>query len=477
MSPGSIALARPQRMLPVLAALALAPALGWAVTRADTHQAPDLLFEVLLAVLVLVCCWRWRWGVGVVLLYVTVEGAVTNALFPQTTPLLFKDILLAATYSGFLIRVWRRQEAWPPARLVVWPLAALAALCLAEALNPSGVDLPVALVGIRVLLFYAPLYVLGVALAKDAGALPRLTRLVLYTSLPIALVGIFEWLRGSEAVATLGPGFARSIWVIGPESGAQLIYRPTSTFAFVGHYGAYLLFIAVLSFAMLHMRLRLRERWAMVAVFLIAIVAVAVEAQRTTWVLLPAAAVGMYLLHRERRGLLRALPALAAAVGLAAAVAGPVLSSRLPLLTSGVDFYRDRFYNTTGGAFASSNLLSLDAVIGHGTGTALGAIRYVTGGVVPSAFESGWFIPFYMFGALGLIVYVWLYSAVLAAGWRGSRRLPVGERWLGVALLCFLFLTAAVDGPITTPPTNIYFWLFAGLLAGCPPVVQRGDRA
>lgn len=473
----SIRLAAPPRAvqsLPLLGALAAA-AVGWLVVRTDIRQAPLPLAELLLGVAALVCVFRWRWGVCTVLVYVTVEGAVTNALFPLTAPLLFKDILLGATYCGFLMRVCRRQEAWPAAGLVVWPLAALAALCVVEALNPSGVDLPVTLIGIRVLLFYAPLYVLGVALARDAGVLPRLTRLVLYISLPIALFGIFEWVRGPEAVAMLGPGFARSIWIIGPEAGPLMIYRPTSTFAFVAHYGAYLLFIGVLSFATLHMRLRLRERWAMVGVFVTAMVAVAVEAQRTTWVLLPAAAIGIYLLHREGRGLLRALPVLAAGVGLAAVVAGPVLSNRLPLLASGITIYQNRLYGGAGGAFENANLWSLDALIGHGTGTALGAIRYVTAGAVPSTFESGWFMPFYMFGVLGLFVYAWLYGAVLLEAWRGCGRMPVGERWLGVALVCFLFLTAAVNGPITYPPTNVYFWLFAGLLAG-RTAVREGPR-
>jgi len=310
------------------------------------------------------------------------------------------------------------------------------------------------------------LYVLGMALATDMAMLPRLVRLVLYTSIPVTLFGIYEWKMGPDAVAALGPGFARSIWIIGGEATPQLIFRPTSTFTFVGHYGAYLLFVGILAFAVLHLTLGMRERLLLMAVFATAMVAMVVEAQRTTWVLFPMAVIGLYLLHRDRGGLLRGVPVLAAGVGLAVLVGGSVLSNRLPLLAGGLDVYRNRLAGTTGGAFAQANLLSLDALIGHGTGTALGAIRYVTGGSIPASFGSGWFIPFYMFGGLGLLVYAWLYGAVLKQTWQGCQAMPAGERWLGLAVLCLLFLTGAVNGPITSPPSNVYFWLFAGLVAG-----------
>ncbi len=465
MRAGMAVMPRPVPALPVVSGVVLAGAAAWIVVRADASQSPTVLAEGLLGAVALICAWRWRIGIYAVLVYLTVEGLVTNTLYPRTTPLLFKDALLAATYLGFLFRVWRREERWP-ATVVVWPLLALAGLCAAEALNPSRVPIQVVLIGMRVLSFYTPLYVLGMVLARDVAIVPRMVRLVLYTSLPVTLFGIWEWQRGPHAVAALGPGFARSIWVIGGESMPQWIFRPTSTFTFVGHYGAYLLFVGILAFAVLHLPLGLRERLLLVGVFVTATVALVVEAQRTSWVLFPMAVIGLYLLHRDRGGMLRGLPVLAAGVGLAVLIGGSVLNNRLPLLTMGLDVYRDRLAGTTGGAFAHANLLSLDALIGHGTGTALGAIRYVTGGSIPSAFESGWFIPFYMFGVLGLLVYGWLYGAVLKETWQGCRAMPSAERWLGLAVLCFLFLTAAVNGPVTSAPSNVYFWLFAGLVAG-----------
>jgi hypothetical protein len=448
------------------AGAALAAGLGWMVVRYQAADRPMLMLEGLVALATLACVWRWRLGIYAILLYVTVEGVAINATYPRTTTLLFKDVLLAGTYIGFALAVASgRWKLIIPAGFA-WPLGALAGLCAAQALNPSGVPIPVTLVGFRVLLFYTPLYLLGIALARDRDVLVRLLRLVLYASIPITLFGIIEWLVGPGLARDLGPGFSRSVWIIGWEALPQMIYRPSSTFTFVGHYGAYLFFIALVGFAALHRPMSLRERVLMTGAFLAAMVAVVVEAQRTTWILLPLGAFGTYVLVRNGRAILRAFPVVAGGIALAVMVGGPVLSNRLPILTSGLGAFRDRLYGTTGGAFQYANYTNLEAFIGHGTGTALGAVRYVTGGVVPSAFETGWFTPFYMFGYLGLLVFVWLYAAVLYQVWRGIQTIPSDERWPATAVFWFLALTAALNGPITYPPTNIYFWLFAGVVAG-----------
>jgi hypothetical protein len=105
-------------------------------------------------------------------------------------------------------------------------------------------------------------------------------------------------------------------------------------------------------------------------------------------------------------------------------------------------------------------------MIGHGTGSALGAVRHVTGGSAPAQFESGWYIPLYMFGAVGPVAYLFLYGVVLRLTWVGLRTLASDRRWLGGAIFSYLVMTAAVTGAINYPPANVFFWLFAGLLAG-----------
>ncbi len=195
---------------------------------------------------------RWRWGILAVLVYVTVEGLVGNLLYPETYPVLLKDGLIAGAYVGFGTSLLVQQERWMVPKWVVYPYVALVALCVVETFNPRGYDPLVALVGFRVLVFYVPLFVLGFHLVRSGLETDRLAVFLILASIPITAFGIAEYLVGPDAVASLGPGFARSIWIVGPEATSDVIFRPASTFAFVGHFGSYLLFLGVVGFAALH---------------------------------------------------------------------------------------------------------------------------------------------------------------------------------------------------------------------------------
>ena len=424
---------------------------------------------------------QWRRGVYVILAYVTIEGFVANVFYPSTVPLFFKDFLIAGAYLGFLVP-FLRGRTWEvvPSNLL-WPFGVLVLLTAVQAFNPRGLDPAVALVGARVLLFYIPLYALGFHLGRKPEASDRLVRFVLITSLPIISYGIFQYYVGPDFVVALGAGFARTVWIIGPEATQDFIYRPASTFSFVGHFGAYLLFITIMAYASLHTRSRWGGRLLTSAIFGVAAVAVVLQSQRITWLLLPVAVVGIYLLNRNPRGMARGAPVAMLGLLVAMILGGSVLENRIPILTSGAGVYSDRLEQTIR-PFESS-FFSADALVGHGTGTALGAARHVTGGQVPKAFESGWFRPFYMFGVWGLLVYLWLYVAVLRAAWAGVRRVAPDQRWVPVALFVYLLLIVAIYGLVTLPPANVYFWLFAGVLAGRawteawpPPPVRASER-
>jgi hypothetical protein len=440
--------------------------LAWDLPRASVLFGAAAAFTVTL---------RWRWGVVAVLVYVTVEGLVGNLLYPETFPVLLKDGLISGAYLGFAASlVAQRQGLMVPAS-VLRPFVALVALCVVDSFNPRGYDPLVALVGFRVLVFYIPLFALGVHLSRTGVTADRLAVFVLLASIPITVFGIAEYLAGPHAVASLGPGFARTVWIVGPEATTDFIFRPASTFAFVGHFGAYLLFIGVIGFAALHLPASAPGRVLRATAFALASVAIVLQSQRTTWVLLPVAMLAIYLLNGRLRGAVRAAPVLVAAIALVATVGAPVLENRLPGLTSGLDPFANHLAPIV--ASFTSNLSASDLLIGHGTGTALGAARYVTGGNAPGQFESGWFQPFYMFGIWGLLAYLWLYSAVLRAAWQGVRSLPAERRWLSTGLFVFLLLTAAVSGPINYPPTNVFFWLFAGLLTGQAVLARQAVRA
>ena len=307
--------------------------LGWDFARATVLIGAGIAFAATL---------RWRWGILAVLVYVTVEGLVGNLLYPETYPVLLKDGLIAGAYVGFGTSLLVRQEQWMVPRWVVYPFVALVALCVVESFNPRGYDPLVALVGFRVLVFYIPLFVLGFHLVRSGMGTDRLAVFLIIVSIPITAFGIAEYVAGPDVVAALGPGFARSIWIVGPEATSDLIFRPASTFAFVGHFGSYLLFLGVVGFAALHAPASLPGRLALTVAFALAGVAIVLQSQRTTWVLMPVAILLIYVLNRQLRGASRAAPVVLIAIALVATVGAPVLENRLPGLTSGVDPFANR---------------------------------------------------------------------------------------------------------------------------------------
>lgn len=438
--------------------------IGWGIGRVTV---------LALAAPVFVAALNWRRGIYIVLAYVIVEGAVANVLYPSLASLFIKDALVICAYAGFAGCLLKRSEDWLVPASIVRPFLFLVAIVVLGGLNPNGVAILVTLIGVRTLLLCVPLYALGFHYARDADAVGRLVRFVLITSLPVVLFGIYQYVAGPEALAALGEGFERTVWMVGTEATEDMIYRPASTFAFVGQFGAYLFFITLLAFAEVHSPARTMGRGLATLIFWCSAVAVVLQSQRTTWVLLPIAVVLIYVLNGSVKTTLRAAPAWVAGVALAVIIGAPVLENRLPVLVGG-GIFADRIESASGG-FASTMFTS-QALIGHGTGTALGAARYVTG-EAPAAFESGWYGPFYMFGIWGILVYVWLYAAVLHAAWKGMRAAPDGRRWLMAALFTYLLLMAAVSGPINYPPSNTYFWLFAGALAGHAAGAARQVRA
>ena len=90
---------------------------------------------------------QWRQGIYLILVYVTIEGFVTNLLYPSTLPLLYKDFLIAGAYLGFLLPILQghKQEVAPSS--VVRPTVVLARLSLVRGFNPRGPDPAVAVIG------------------------------------------------------------------------------------------------------------------------------------------------------------------------------------------------------------------------------------------------------------------------------------------------------------------------------------------
>ena len=414
-------------------------------------------------------CLIWRLGVFVLLAYVTIEGLISNLVYPLLYPAtaLIEDALVLAVYAGFALEWYRTRSPVRVPRSLAWPFVFLLAVASVESFNPDVPNALVPLVGFRVLFLYMPLYVIGLNMVRSRAELERLVRFVLVGALPIVLFGVVQFYLGPHFVESLGSGWARTVWIVveaRPDgTTSDPTFRPASTFEFVGQFALYLFFVTLLAFAAGHSNVRARWRLLYIVAFFVSVTGVVIQSARTNWFLLPVAMLGVYALAARSKRVLLVLPVLATAVGAAILAGGPVLAVRVPFLLANFDTIVLQHFTPTLAAFARS-LPTPAALWGHGTGTALGAIRYVTGSA-PLAFELAWFQPFFMFGVLGLAGYVWLYAAVVRACWRGLMAVASRERWIPAGLFVYVLFTFIIEGLVNYPPANVYVWLCAGALA------------
>jgi hypothetical protein len=452
-------LGRTADLVVLAAGLAIGWVIGWAVSTLTWAGVFLPIVLILIGALGVLAIVNWRAGVYVLLLYTPFDGLLTMPLYPSTLPI-FRYVLLACVYIGYLRALRAGAVRWPLTRFEVAPFLAVGGLCALDTFNPHGIHLWVAAVGSAALLGYLPMYVVGRSLAQDPRVFQRIAILILVTSVPVSLFGIWEWRVGADVVMGWGPGFEKWIWVLGPEGTSEFTYRPASTFAFISQFASYLVFVTALAWAAVHMPFRLWQRAGLAVILIISAVAVVVEAARTDWVLLPLLFIGMYVVNPRLKVVLRMLPALAAVGALAVFLGRSAVRSRLPTLASQKAFLDHLSQTVTPFRL---HFWSWDALWGHGTGSGLGASRYATG-TVPTAFESGWYVPFFMFGLWGLVVFGWLYGLVLYRSWRGVHALPADRRWMAAMTFVVMLITAAINTEIVYTPFDLFFWLFAGLV-------------
>lgn len=115
---------------------------------------------------------------------------------------------------------------------------------------------------------------------------------------------------------------------------------------------------------------------------------------------------------------------------------------------------------------------------GHGTGwDTNAALRYGEGG--QRRYIENWFAKSSLeLGVLGLLSVTVALAALLAHLLRPLRSLDPGARQLAAPVFALLALTAVslFKGPfIDFDPLNVYFWLFAGMLAGLYRTARGGE--
>ncbi len=400
----------------------------------------------------------WRHAVYGVLVLLFVEGYARNYL---NTPavLLVKDVALLAIYVRLIgDRVYRRLPLIPASPLTL-PLAVFAGIVVAQMANPNVTSFEQSLVGVRTWLYYVPLYFVALEMIDSEGTLRRLVRFVLLCAVPICALGFYQYIQGSDAYASLGPGFAGATFRTG--SGIDAVFRPNSTFAWSSNFALFLALSTLLCLGLL-MGSRGRLRWAL-AVLLVGLVAAdVVENQRTLLVLLPPLALVAAMLRRSTGT--AAMTALVVVLGLVvvALIASPGTFMRV----DGLMRNQDGVFHVRAMTYVDHFRLALGSPIGYGTGaTALGT-RYVAGNI-PLFVEFSLAKVAGDLSLLGLAAYLWMFLALLRTTLKAHRRAGAA-RWQSTAGLCaavfayqLLVLYVGYDLAVVAIP----FWFLSGAMA------------
>lgn len=212
-----------------------------------------ILFQALFWFLILR---RWQRGLYLLMFTTPFMGAISLWLFPLEWPKVLKDILFVLpSYICFffLTKDWKDHINIP--RLVLGALALLAFLVFIQALNPGVENWGMAIIGVKVWLFYIPLMLLSYRLLGEKKNVTDLFRVLLVLAWIPILVGLAQFL-GDHIVGHVktiqffygDAGYQASHNYGGFRLGLGYLYRVPSTFTFQAQYFYYLLITIMIAY-------------------------------------------------------------------------------------------------------------------------------------------------------------------------------------------------------------------------------------
>jgi hypothetical protein len=432
---------------------------------------------------------RWRRGIYGLILFLPFAGIPSILLYPAP-PIItqIKDLVFVIpTYIGFAL--WRHTHRGR--YRILFPGAPTALICVfalmaaIQLMNPALVNPLVGVIGLKVRLFYIPLFYIGYQLIDSQARLFSLARMMVIIAMVPAIVGLVQ----AVLVYSGHPDLAYQPYGAAARSVTQNFsrigvteevghFRVPSTFTFVTQYWTFLFAMMPVSYAMLARATYERHStrgWYTVALGVIVVAALACGA-RAAFLLMPALFAISAILEGKWQRVWKPLVAVSAGfVGLA---------GLMGLSTGRLASYAGEVI----GYYASSEGLLSELIqafsltwLGQGPGMSTGPARFAfprdaTGtGLV--GFEGFYALVVTEYGIVGLMLVVLLFSTILMTGYRRMKALsdPVLRpfasgflAFLGI-MVVYLFKGSFID----YDSLNVYFWLYAGMLMKLPALQQQ----
>jgi hypothetical protein len=160
---------------------------------------PFLSILILLIATIVIILHRWRSGIIFIFIWLYLEDIIRK-LLPGQPPqvMLVKDGLLLLTYFAFFATLIIKQSnknlfiPWKPPFLI--GLLIFAGWCIVEAFNPILPTPLFAAIGLRSYLWYMPLLFLGYYMFQKQENLIKFCRILVYTSIPLAVIAILQYI-------------------------------------------------------------------------------------------------------------------------------------------------------------------------------------------------------------------------------------------------------------------------------------------
>jgi hypothetical protein len=439
---------------------------------------------VLLAAL-LVGLRNWRWSVYGLLCYLPVSGIAILAAYPGRTDravaILAKDfVFVIPAYVGFLVCFWRRRRPFWFKGAPLLLLGLLALIVVVQGFNPELKNHLVGLIGIKVWLFYVPLFFLGYHLVETRGQLFRVLGGMTLLAIVPAVIGLTEvglyYTGHAQTVYDAYGGAAdaatqnKTTFIL---SGGCTLRRVPSTFSFFYQYYLFAAAMVVIAFAWWRgSRPAGRQLRIGGALFFLMLLAAMFSGVRLAFVLIPLLVAAMIVLGLRSANRLPwtivgiGVACFAIAAGTGAGVCGfaqhasEATRSEVPsVVTTGVS---EAVHKTW---------------LGLGAGSDSTGARYAFPSnqleTVSGPVQEAWYVKTYLeLGVFGLAIVVALLLTILVRAFRVHQRLRDPRLKVvsaGIlALIGFVLVYNAKAQYFDLDPINVYFWLFSGILMKLP---------
>lgn len=203
------------------------------------------LFLLAGAALVVIAAARyWRIAIWSALILAVYEGALRKWFFPQYQEYIFfvKDALLLGAYVGgfWAARMMRGRRVFDT-HIANAAIAALAAVCVAQILNPRLPNITVGIYGLQGYLFYIPLmYLVPEVIPDEASARRFVLGILIVSAVPLLLGPIQFSLPPDHALNA----YAWSDIQVATFGENENLARVTSTFSYITGFSVFLSIIA-----------------------------------------------------------------------------------------------------------------------------------------------------------------------------------------------------------------------------------------